>query len=64
MAGRAQAANDHRSESAVEIVSQQATLAPDGQSMSFGIATTCDRYLVNAYFMSVGDICRYLVTGV
>ena len=43
MAGGAQAAEAHRSELAVEIVSEQGTLSPDGQSMTFDLATTCDR---------------------
>ena len=43
MVGGAQAAEAHRSELAVEIVSEQGTLSPDGRSMTFDIATTCDR---------------------
>jgi hypothetical protein len=43
LASGAQAAKAHRNELAVEIVSEQAALAPDGQSMSFDITTTCDR---------------------
>ena len=42
-AGGAQPADAHRSGLAVEIVSEQGTLAPDGQSMTFDLATTCDR---------------------
>jgi hypothetical protein len=36
-------ANAHRTELSVEIVSVQATLAPDGRSITFDIETRCDR---------------------
>ena len=35
VAGGAQAADAHRTELTVEVVSEQATLAPDGRSMTF-----------------------------
>jgi hypothetical protein len=41
--GGAQAADAHRTDLVVEILSEQASLAPDGQSMSFDISTVCDR---------------------
>jgi hypothetical protein len=43
VAGGAQAANAHRTDLVVEILSEQASLAPDGRSMSFDISTVCDR---------------------
>jgi len=43
VAGGAQAADAHRTELTVEVVSEQATLAPDGRSMTFHLATRCDR---------------------
>jgi hypothetical protein len=39
----APAADAHRTGLAVEIVSEQGGLAPDGRSISFNLATTCDR---------------------
>lgn len=36
-------ASAHRTELSVEVLSEQASLAPDGRSMSFHIATRCDR---------------------
>ncbi len=43
MAGVGQAANAHPNELALEVLPDQASLAPDGQSMSFHITTRCDR---------------------
>jgi hypothetical protein len=43
VAGGAPAADAHPSRLALEIVSEQGTIAPDGRSMTFLIATTCDR---------------------
>jgi hypothetical protein len=43
VAGGAQAASAHRTQLSVEIVSEQASLAPDGSSMTFYISTVCDR---------------------
>jgi hypothetical protein len=43
VAGGAQAATAHRTDLVVEILSEQASLAPDGRSMSFDISTLCDR---------------------
>lgn len=40
--GGAQAAGAHRTELAVEIVSDQGTISPDGSSITFNLATTCD----------------------
>ena len=35
-------AEAHRSDLAIEIVSEQATISPDGRTMTFDLATTCD----------------------
>jgi hypothetical protein len=43
IAGGARPAEGHRTELTVEIVSVQASLAPDGRSMSFQIEVRCDR---------------------
>lgn len=43
VAGGAQGASAHRTALSVEIVSEQASLAPDGSSMTFYISTVCDR---------------------
>jgi hypothetical protein len=43
VASGAQAAHAHRTELAVEVLSEQASLAPDGRSMTFNITTRCDR---------------------
>jgi hypothetical protein len=43
VAGGAQVARAHRTALSVEIVDEQASLAPDGRSMTFNISTTCDR---------------------
>jgi hypothetical protein len=43
VAGAARPAEGHRTELTVEIVSVQASLAPDGRSMSFHIEVRCDR---------------------
>lgn len=43
VAGGAQGASAHRTPLSVEIVSEQASLAPDGSSMTFYISTVCDR---------------------
>jgi hypothetical protein len=43
VAGVAPAAEAHRTELAVEVLSVQAALAPDGRSISFDISTQCDR---------------------
>jgi hypothetical protein len=43
VAGGAQAASAHRTPLSVEIVSDQASLAPDGSSMTFYLSTVCDR---------------------
>jgi hypothetical protein len=43
VAGGAQAASAHRTPLSVEIVSDQASLAPDGGSMTFDLETVCDR---------------------
>ncbi|MGH2555444.1 MAG: hypothetical protein ACRDHO_06990 [Actinomycetota bacterium] len=42
VAGGAQVASAHRTPLSVEIVSEQASLAPDGRSMTFYLSTTCD----------------------
>jgi hypothetical protein len=42
-AGAGQAAEAHRTELSVEVISVQAALAPDGRSISFDIETRCDR---------------------
>jgi hypothetical protein len=41
--GGAQVASAHRTALSVEIVSEQALLAPDGRSMTFDLSTVCDR---------------------
>src|SRR6266508_4460682 len=43
VAGGAQGAAAHRTALSVEIVSEQASLAPDGGSMTFDLSTVCDR---------------------
>jgi hypothetical protein len=43
VAGGAQAAHAHRTDLVVEVLSEQASLAPDGRSMSFDLTTVCDR---------------------
>jgi hypothetical protein len=43
VAGGAQVASAHRTALSVEIVSEQASLAPDGRSMTFDLSTVCDR---------------------
>lgn len=43
VAGVAPAAQAHRTELTVEVLSVQAELAPDGRSISFDISTQCDR---------------------
>lgn len=43
VAGVAEGASAHRTQLSVEIVSEQASLAPDGSSMTFYISTVCDR---------------------
>jgi hypothetical protein len=43
VAGGAQAAGAHVTQLAVEVLPDQASLAPDGRSMSFNITTRCDR---------------------
>jgi hypothetical protein len=43
VAGGAQAAQAHRTALEVEVISEQASLAPDGRSMTFHITTRCDR---------------------
>jgi len=43
MAGLAQPASAHRTPLVVEVLPDQASIAPDGGSMSFYITTTCDR---------------------
>jgi hypothetical protein len=43
VAGGAQGAAAHRTALSVEIVSEQASLAPDGRSMTFDLSTVCDR---------------------
>jgi hypothetical protein len=43
VAGVAQGASAHRTPLSVEILSEQASLAPDGSSMTFDISTVCDR---------------------
>jgi hypothetical protein len=43
VASGAQAASAHRTALSVEILSEQASLAPDGSSMTFDISTVCDR---------------------
>jgi hypothetical protein len=43
VAGGAQGASAHRTALSVEILSEQASLAPDGSSMTFDISTVCDR---------------------
>lgn len=43
VAAGAQAASAHRTALSVEILSEQASLAPDGRSMTFDISTVCDR---------------------
>src|SRR6266545_1451118 len=40
---RAEVASAHRTALSVEIVSEQASLAPDGGSMTFDLSTVCDR---------------------
>jgi len=42
VAGGAQAASAHRTALSVEILSEQALLAPDGRSMTFDLSTVCD----------------------
>ena len=43
VAGGAQGASAHRTALSVEILSEQALLAPDGGSMTFDLSTVCDR---------------------
>ena len=43
IAGGAQAVSAHRTALSVEILSEQALLAPDGRSMTFDLSTVCDR---------------------
>jgi hypothetical protein len=43
VAGGAQVAQAHRTPLSVEILSEQATVSPDGRSISFVIETQCDR---------------------
>jgi hypothetical protein len=43
VAGGAQAASAHRTPLSVQIISDQASLAPDGGSMTFYLETVCDR---------------------
>jgi hypothetical protein len=43
VAGGAQTASAHRTALSVEIVSEQALLAPDGRSITFDLSTVCDR---------------------
>jgi len=43
IAGTAQAVSAHRTALSVEILSEQALLAPDGRSMTFDLETVCDR---------------------
>jgi hypothetical protein len=43
VAGGAQAAAAHRTALSVEILSEQALVAPDGGSMTFDLSTVCDR---------------------
>jgi hypothetical protein len=43
VAGGAQVASAHRTPLVVEIISEQASLAPNGSSMTFYISTVCDR---------------------
>ena len=43
MAGGAQVVSAHRTALSVEILSEQALLAPDGRSMTFDLETVCDR---------------------
>jgi hypothetical protein len=43
VAGGAQVASAHRTALSVEIISEQASLAADGSSMTFYISTVCDR---------------------
>ncbi|HEV8696523.1 MAG TPA: hypothetical protein VGQ89_02440 [Candidatus Limnocylindrales bacterium] len=43
MAGGAQAVSAHRTALSIEIISEQASLAPDGRSMTFDLETVCDR---------------------
>jgi hypothetical protein len=43
MAVGAQAVSAHRTALSVEILSEQASLAPDGRSMTFDLSTVCDR---------------------
>jgi hypothetical protein len=47
MAGGAQAVSAHRTALSVEIISEQASLAPDGRSMTFDLETVCDRTWTN-----------------
>jgi len=42
MAGGAQVVSAHRTALSVEILSEQALLAPDGRSMTFDLSTVCD----------------------
>ena len=43
VAGGTQTAGAHRTTLSVEILSEQATVSPDGRSLSFDIETRCDR---------------------
>ena len=43
VSGGAQVASAHRTALSVEILSEQALLAPDGRSMTFNLSTVCDR---------------------
>ena len=43
VAGGAQVAQAHRTALSVKILSEQATVSPDGRSMSFQLETVCDR---------------------
>ena len=43
VAGGAREASAHRTALSVEILSEQASLAPDGGSMTFDLSTVCDR---------------------
>lgn len=43
VAGGSQVAQAHRTALEVEVISERASLAPDGRSMTFNITTRCDR---------------------
>ncbi len=43
VAGGAQGASAHRTALSVEILSEQASLGPDGRTMTFDLSTVCDR---------------------